>query len=576
LVHSGRNYSIIREQRYARSSSGAIKPNHTVLTVAYKGDDGQQEFLEGNAAEFEVKKILPEDLSHYFFFNGERLDVMKEEIDKGKSAEFGRAVRGILGLSAFQEALTHLKRVIKDYDSSFDVSGDATLARFTKEIEDCDEKIEKIDARLAEIFNEQTLTHDKCVSLGVKIKENEKSEQYAKEAERLVSSRNGLVSKRNNSVALMLKAFNDKANNYFAKKLIKDALDALSKADKLDKGIPDIHQRTIDYLIDRRECICGTHIEAGEPGNKAFRTLNELVQFIPPQSVGAEIRNFVDQCKLRTDIGETLFDEIAERFGVVRGFEGDYSELQSNIDRLNEELAVMQDVGVLQRDKMSAERYLDELKSESAKLNQQRGDLANRRESKTRERQELNLRYENNRRIETYKAYAQSMHDSIDTTYKERETETRIQLEAVVNEIFRNIYDGGFSLAVDEKYGIQIIVNDYEGYNSTVETSTAQSLSVIFAFIAGVTKMARENSKNEENSMSTSEPYPLVMDAPLSAFDKTRIKTICAALPKAAEQVIVFIKDTDGELAEQHMGEKVGVRYIFNKRSEFESYLSER
>ena len=190
------------------------------------------------------------------------------------------------------------------------------------------------------------------------------------------------------------------------------------------------------------------------------------------------------------------------------------------------------------------------------------------------ERHDLNLRHENNRRIETYMAYAQKMYSSIDELYKKRENDTRVELEAVVNEIFRNIYNGGFSLAVDEKYGLQIIVNDYEGYDSTIETSTAQSLSVIFAFIAGVTKMAR--SSGSESEMSVTEPYPLVMDAPLSAFDKTRIKTICDALPKASEQVIVFIKDTDGELAEEHIGSKVGVRYIFDKHNEFETYVLER
>ena len=84
--------------------------------------------------------------------------------------------------------------------------------------------------------------------------------------------------------------------------------------------------------------------------------------------------------------------------------------------------------------------------------------------------------------------------------------------------------------------------------------------------------MAREN-RNSENKMLDSEPYPLVMDAPLSAFDKTRIKTVCDALPKVAEQVIIFIKDTDGEIAEEHMGAKVGQRYAFNKINEFETTL---
>ena len=84
--------------------------------------------------------------------------------------------------------------------------------------------------------------------------------------------------------------------------------------------------------------------------------------------------------------------------------------------------------------------------------------------------------------------------------------------------------------------------------------------------------MARQ-SQQADNAMLVSEPYPLVMDAPLSAFDKTRIKTVCEVLPNVAEQVIIFIKDTDGDLADTNLGNKVGKRYSFDKKNEFEAYI---
>lgn len=82
----------------------------------------------------------------------------------------------------------------------------------------------------------------------------------------------------------------------------------------------------------------------------------------------------------------------------------------------------------------------------------------------------------------------------------------------------------GFQYSVNIGYDLNNdakLKNDYEG---DVETSTAQSISVIFAFITGIIKMARENrNATEENAkLLSSEPYPLVMDAPLSAFDKRR------------------------------------------------------
>ena len=86
--------------------------------------------------------------------------------------------------------------------------------------------------------------------------------------------------------------------------------------------------------------------------------------------------------------------------------------------------------------------------------------------------------------------------------------------------------------------------------------------------------MAREN-ENGGNKLLVTESYSLVMDAPLSAFDKTRIKTICEVLPNIAEQLIIFINDKDGEIAEINMKEKIGKKYVFYKENEFETYMEE-
>ncbi len=346
----------------------------------------------------------------------------------------------------------------------------------------------------------------------------------------------------------------------------------LSETDKLDKGIPDIHARTIDFLIKRGVCLCGNKIEIG---NNAYRELNRILEFIPPQSIGSLIGQFVRECELKSKNSETLFEDISQKFSMIRDFENNYYEIENNIKLLEEKLKGMEKVGELQKDLMKYEKALRQLREERDNLNQEKGSIETSRNRRVTDRYELTLKDENNRKIEVYKAYAQYMYEVLDNLYKEKENETRKELEKNVNEIFGNIYNGGFSLSIDEKYNIQIIVNDYEGFNEDVETSTAQSISVIFAFISGVIKMARL-SRNPENEMLIAEPYPLVMDAPLSAFDKRRIKTVCDTLPNVAEQVIIFIKDTDGEIAEENMSEKVGIRYLFNKKNEFETELIER
>ena len=65
--------------------------------------------------------------------------------------------------------------------------------------------------------------------------------------------------------------------------------------------------------------------------------------------------------------------------------------------------------------------------------------------------------------------------------------------------------------------------------------------------------------------------YPLVLNAPLSLFDKTRIDAVCRKIPQIAEQVVIFIKDTDEEFIKEKMAGHIGKQYYFEKRSEFDS-----
>ena len=66
----------------------------------------------------------------------------------------------------------------------------------------------------------------------------------------------------------------------------------------------------------------------------------------------------------------------------------------------------------------------------------------------------------------------------------------------------------------------------------------------------------------------SSEPYPLVMDAPFSNADETHTANISKVLPEIAEQVIMFVMHKDWRYAEPVMSQRVGKQYQLNKISE--------
>lgn len=578
INHMDFEYTMIRQQKFITDGVGGLKrPNNSTFKIAYKNKDGQQEFVRENETEMRMKEILPKELAKYFFFDGERIGNMSKEIKKGKSQEFAEAVKSLLGLSAFTAALDHLNgrsqsSVIKSYENDYDSKSDSKISELRREIAMHEERLDQIDKRLEEIENEEFTADEKTREYETKIAENKDSEKLAAERSRLLSKKHSLETSKVTNTSGIIDLFNKKAVYWMSSKMINDALEELANAEKLDTGIPDIHARTIQYLICRKKCICGAEIEFGNP---AYVELNKVLDYIPPKSIGTIIGQFTRECELKCKNSDDVFTDISTKYGILREFDNDYDEVVREIEAIEAKLEGMLNVGELQKKYAFYNGQLRNLKQEKMRLAEERGGINTKKDRCETSINELVLKDDNNRRIARFKAYATYMYRYLLAIYKEKEQETRRQLEKTVNDIFKEIYNGGFSLKIDEKYNIQVVVDDFEGYAGDVETSTAQSISVIFAFIAGVIKLARENN-SEENSMLMTEAYPLVMDAPLSAFDKTRIKTVCEALPKVAEQVIIFIKDTDGEIAENNMGSKVGMRYSFHKINEFETELTGR
>lgn len=577
LRHNNTDYYIRREQEFRRDYNGQVKPLTAKLTVRYKGKDGQQEFVPPAQVEYKIKEILPRELSGYFFFNGERIDKMSKEIQSGCSMEFADAVKRLLGLDTYAAALRQLRgdragktTVIGYYNSQYDSSSDSRIGQYTREIERKEAELAKVQKRKEEIDEALPKIEKEMRRLNNLIMNNKRGEelrsQIVSKRERITLN-NGYIG---SSTSDILQVFHRDYKFYFYKKLMLDALTMLSENEVADKGIPDIHARTIEFLLKRGTCICGTPITEDSPEHQA---LMDLLNYIPPKSLGTLIGEFVKDCKTRSGSGEDLFKMITKKLGDLKSREEENQRLEADIQGIEESLKQFQDIGQDQQKLSAYEKDSRMKQSELAGINQQIGALTKEIERLNTERGELSLKNDNNRRVELYKAYAERIYAILQEDYATQETRVRDELEACINEIFKQIYEGGFELRVDEKYNVTTIATGYSDFNENVETSTAQSISIIFAFIAGVIKMARSN---KDNDMLSTEAYPLVMDAPLSAFDKTRIQTVCDTLPNIAEQVIIFIKDTDGEIAEKYLSEKIGKSYLFDKENEFETYLSER
>ncbi len=579
LRHGAVGYTLIREQIYRKDYNNNVKGDNTIFDIAIKDAGGNTTYVKKTQCEAEVKGILPKELSRYFFFDGERIEKMSKDISSGKkSTDFAEAVKGLLGLNGFISAIAHFNPrskngVIGSYDSSFDAKSNKKISEYTDTIDRCNREIERLEARLETLDSQIESAKQRKSEKTEEIKQYAEGEELQEQKEKLQKQIRNAEIARANVYKAICKDFNSSMSTFFSMTLMKRALAFLAQEDFTGKDIPFMHTKTIEYLIKQKVCICGTHLDEGSvPYNKVM----ELINYLPPQSISTTISDFKKEARRRAGNSDDIVSQVQENLAVISSQDDDIAEKMDDIQSIDKKLSggdVREKVRAINAEIQMCDETIRKSEDEKQKCDREIGGYIKERDRADAERRNLTLLDERNRKIEIYKAYAERIYSELLEVYSTSEAEIRRKLQDTINDIFKQIYEGGLYLTIDDKYHISVYANDYEG---DVETSTAQSISVIFAFITGIIKMARENrnASDDDAKLLSSEPYPLVMDAPLSAFDKRRIKTVCEALPKTAEQVIIFIKDTDGELAEDYMGDKIGSRHRFDKLNEFETVLA--
>ena len=567
LEHSGIDYTIIRKQTYKKDINGMMKQENAILEIYKKQDDGQTVVINSIKNLSTIANILPESLSKYFFFDGERIEKMAGEVTSGKSEEFKTAVQNILGLTALTKAIEHLNPNVKNsvigkYNAQIDEAGDKKTRELRDKIYTNTDKIEKNSERIDKIEDELSYYEKEIEKAKAEILSYADAEKLQQELNQLNENLIKEKAHKNNNISVLMSNFTKQTYSFISRKLINDALVELKNTDNVDKGIPDVRDETIKYLMNRKKCLCGCDLS--DPTSQAVQELTALLKYIPPQSLGGAIKHFQDRSSLLIKSSDNYFSNIESQLSSIRGCSNRIEELEHEIGEIDKTILKSSNSKVkdLKSRQNDMERTVKDLKEELDRLKILNGVLEKEKQDAEAEISRLQLKIEKNKSLETQILYARAAYNKFKQAYDYEEAKTREKLEDQINNLFKQIYADGMTINIDEKYKITSYVNELQDNSANIDANTAKSYSIIFAFIVGVINLAKQkvNDKSEESNIITDE-YPLVMDAPLSSFDQRRIKNICEVIPNIARQVIIFIKDSDGNIAKREMQNKIGIEY---------------
>lgn len=574
LEHKQEEYCVVRQQEYTKQYNDSLKPQNSILAISKKDKNGNRMWLGTGKTESlknieltnTINDIMPQDLSKYFFFDGEKIETLSKEISSGrKSNNFVEAVNSLTGLKATRNALNHLNPKLKG--SVIGKLEDEYIGGSDRKIAELTEEIKRLKSEWQSAYDDINSADESIKSNDLYIEELENKIKTYAEAENLqrtkTNRQNELKEHKRRKYQSLSRIYDNlNRDNLFDRFIcewpVKEALVILSNSDVSGKDIPKLHGDTIKYLLKQKQCICGTILEEN---SKEWKVLENLINYLPPESISTSIGNFIKRMKDKYQEKVYLLNDARSDFASILTLDEQISQCLEEIDEIDKKLNgkdVSREVNRLNQLISTTKNNTVQLRNNKSALEKRIGGFSVSIQSKETERDTLAKKSSQNASIALAKKYAEALYDKFNVEYTAKEIKTKANLQAYISENFKKFFNGSITLQIDDNYAVKVSVNDK--FNS-LETSTAQGIAVIFAFLAAIIRIAKENSANET--------YPVVMDAPLSTLDNQRIKIVCDTLPQIADQVIIFIKDTDGKVAEQYFGNAIGRRLTFDKISDY-------
>lgn len=555
-------YTITRSIEFYRELD-SVKLNKSSNQLAISCiKKGETVSLSSKDVEKTIYEILPKALSEYFFLTGEKIDSMSEEIKKGRSKDFAKAVKALLDLDFYGTAIKHLKRIKDDYNKE-DFSGmDDEIAALNKKIDASDANEAQFKNKIDESEKSVSYFDERIIELKAELLSKKSSHDLQKEKEACESE----LLKKQKYVEIeqkeAIKSFIKEAPYFFAKKSFLNAMQTLKEnLDLKTDDIPDrLHADTIQWVEKHKKCICGAKIEEG---TKEFDCLESWRRIVPPEAIGTLVKNEKSKIIDKFRAGKDLYESLERTNDRVETLHNEIDDKENKINDLTEAISRLDDTSSLQKELTDNENKKKDAEQELGVSRNMLARIQNDKNANIEEREKLLSKSKEGRKIVAYKEMTEKLIAGFEKFLANEEGEKRNRLVTAVKEAFVEIYGTSFSVDIDENYRISA--------DSSLEKSTGQGMSVIYAFLAGLLYVIKTDEKRKIASSENAneslelESYPLVLDAPFSALDKTRISMICKVLPKVSEQVIILIKDTDGDEAKARLAGKIGECYELKK-----------
>ncbi len=560
FLHGDRQYELKRSYTYV-CSDRIIEGDRAIvtlnkrpkedLTFGYRIPDGQtKQKVERSNIEESIDRVLPMDLSDYFFFGGERISGIANRTDLSK------AVRGLMGLDVLEHSRDHLQAVVRKFNEMIDTSGNDAAQEARDNLETHQKRKEELEGELRNAEKERDYWYEKERECSAELAKSdvEQVQRAKEERDRIESSLKREQERLETCKKAIVDAFNRRPYAFFGMPAIKKSLEMLETFKDTTESVPAMEQESIDYLIHRGVCICGTKLD---PHTVPYNLVMAERKKLPPEQIGMVVKNYKNKAAGYLAGSESYCDNVIEKFEEYEEIKRTIGQLQDDWKKVSEAITDDIDAKAIEDKRKAADEKYKEALNDCKQFNTEIGSCNENIKNYEAAIEKFANSSKKNSKVARYMEYSKEVLGWLIQTYQGKEMIVREQLQSRVNDNFARMYHGERAIIIDDKYRVKY---------SDVTTEESDGLKAVksFAFIAALVSMARDKIL-DDSEMKLGQVYPLVMDAPFSNVDEIHIDNICKILPKTANQVIMAVMQKDWGYASKNLEQYVGIRYTIQK-----------
>jgi DNA sulfur modification protein DndD len=547
--HEARLYTVCR--RHRKVSETKIEES----LDAYEIDDGNTAILP--AAEDFVSSVVPREMAHHYFFDGEHAETFASP---NNFRQVGEAIKNMLGSNIADCAIEDLKWAAKQFGEQLGaLPGEDRIRQKTQELEQVQGKLDRLIEIKAEQEESLTVIREQIAQIDEQLADSRIAKDLHRQRRELEAAKASAAQVLSEVSKDTLRWIGRKSLPMVANRLSEQTLHFIDE-EKLRGKIPSpYNEDLVHHLLAQEECICGRPLE---PGTEHFGMVQNLLR----RAGNAVVQNRVMRARGRiTQLREARLDAPKDLQRMQREKAAAFEQqriTEQKLHSVSERLLKIDEQHIAANEKARLEllakqsRASEDIGRAKVGISSFSRDV----EQLKAEQQRLSTSNAKAMRLLNRRTLADRASGALRAILDGHEADAKAFISREVNTILKTTARRDYRFSFGEGFNFDLT---YEN-GRTVPRSSGENQLLSLAFIAALIKFCKDRSVADGSSfLIPGIVAPLVLDSPFGQLDNTYRSDTARFIPEMAQQVALFVSSSQGSAdVLDVLKDRIGKQYV--------------